>query len=126
MEISSMQSILKGFMDYLMNSVMRLKSIWNREDIASAKPIQVNEVVSERGNPAQILNMGVVEMADVYGVNVKVEFVKNGVVESTSGGEYPACGYRAVTVIQRAVAESLLALGDAKAAQIEADAAASS
>lgn len=121
-----MQSILKGFMDYLTSSVMRLKNIWNREDIPSAKPIQVNEVVSEGGNPAQILNMGVVEMADVYGVNVKVEFVKNGVVESTAGGEYPACGYKVVTVIQRAVAESLLALGEAKAAQMETDTAAAS
>jgi hypothetical protein len=121
-----MQSILRDFMDYLMNSVMRLKSIWNRGDIASAKPIRVNEVVSEGGNPAQILNMGVVEMADVYGVNVKVEFVKNGVVESTAGGEYPACGYKVVTVIQRAVAESLLSLGEARAAQLEADAAAAS
>ena len=121
-----MQSTLKGFMGYLMNSVKTWKNIWNRKDIASANSIQVNEVVSEGGNPAQILNMGVVEMADVYGVNVKVEFVKNGVVESTAGGEYPACGYKVVTVIQRAVAESLLALGEAKAAQMEADTAAAS
>jgi len=121
-----MQSTLKGFMGYLMNSVKTWKSIWNRKDIASANSIQVNEVVSEGGNPAQILNMGVVKMADVYGVNVKVEFVKNGVVESTGGADYPTCGYKAATVIQRAVAESLLALGDAKAAQMEADTAAAS
>src|SRR6185437_10784087 len=106
METISMQYTLKGFMGYLMNSVKTWKSIWNRKDIASANSIQVNEVVSEGGNPAQILNMGV--------------------VESTAGGEYPACGYKAVTVIQRAVAESLLALGDAKAAQMEADTAAAS
>jgi hypothetical protein len=119
-----MQSILRGFMAYLRGSVKAWKGIWNPEDIASVKPIQANEIVSEGGNPAQILNMGVVEMADVYGCNVKVELVKNGEVVSTGGADYPTCGYKNVTIIQRAVAESLLALGDAKAAQIEADAAA--
>jgi hypothetical protein len=116
-----MQSILRGFMDYLRNSVRAWKGIWNPEDIASVNSIQVNKVVSEGGNPAQKLNVGVVKMADVYGCNVKVELVKNGEVVSTGGADYPTCGYKNVTIIQRAVAESLLALGDAKAAQMEAD-----
>lgn len=120
------QSIRRGFMDFLRNSMKGWNRIWNREAGASANSTQVNEVATEGGNPAQQLNVGVVEMADVYGVNVKVEFLKNGVVNSTSGAEYPECGYKAVTVIQRAVAESLLNLGEAKAAQIEADAAAAS
>lgn len=121
-----MQSIRRGFMAFLIGSAKHWESIWNREAGASANSTQVNEVATEGGNPAQQLNVGVVEMADVYGVNVKVEFLKNGVVNSTSGAEYPECGYKAVTVIQRAVAESLLNLGEAKAAQIEADAAAAS
>jgi|GEM_PF-2436717 len=74
-----MQSTLKGFMGYLMNSVKTWKSIWNRKGIASANSIQANEVVSEGGNPAQILNMGVVEMG------TKTFRVTAQVIDETSG-----------------------------------------
>ena len=121
-----MRDIMK-LVNYLKSCVQSLLSRLESTKVEEVTLPKVEEVVQTEvpGNVAQEVKVEEVKMADVFGVNVKVEFLRNGVVESTGGGEYPTCGYKNATIIQRAVAESLLALGDAKAAQLEAQSAVS-
>lgn len=75
-------------MDFLRNSMKGWNRIWNREAGASANSTQVNEVATEGGNPARILNMGVLKMGTkTFRVTAQVIDETSNKVDSTTSVE---------------------------------------